>query len=47
MDNDAWRRRISTGFQDFMCFELIARESIGVGDLPRINEGPAVQLDVR
>ncbi|HZB32630.1 MAG TPA: ABC transporter ATP-binding protein, partial [Streptosporangiaceae bacterium] len=43
MDNDAWRRRVSSGFQDFMRFEFVARESVGVGDLPRIDEGPAVQ----
>jgi ATP-binding cassette subfamily B protein len=33
-----WRARISTAFQDFMRFELLARESVGVGDLPRIDD---------
>src|ERR671912_1121142 len=28
-----WRERIAAGFQDFVRFELIARESVGVGDL--------------
>jgi ATP-binding cassette subfamily B protein len=43
MDADAWRRKISTGFQDFIRFELVARESVGVGDLPRIDQEPAVR----
>ena len=31
---EAWRARISAGFQDFGRFELVARESVGIGDLP-------------
>lgn len=38
-----WRERIATGFQDFMDFELIARETVGVGDLPQIEDEPAVE----
>lgn len=30
---EPWRRRISAGFQDFGRLQLLARESIGVGDL--------------
>jgi ATP-binding cassette, subfamily B, bacterial len=30
-----WRARISAGFQDFARLQLIARESVGVGDAPR------------
>jgi ATP-binding cassette subfamily B protein len=42
-DIDEWRDRIATGFQDFMHFELIARETVGVGDLPQIDDEPAVE----
>ncbi|MGZ4386305.1 MAG: ABC transporter ATP-binding protein [Gaiellaceae bacterium] len=38
-----WRERIASGFQDFARFELVARQSVGVGDLPRIDSEPAVQ----
>ncbi|WP_422752015.1 ABC transporter ATP-binding protein [Micromonospora sp. WMMD708] len=37
-----WRERIAAGFQDFVRFELLARETVGVGDLPRIESTPAV-----
>jgi len=32
-----WRDRIAAGFQDFARFELVARQTVGVGDLPRID----------
>jgi ATP-binding cassette subfamily B protein len=38
----AWRARLSAAFQDFARFEFTARESVGVGDLPRRDDGPAV-----
>lgn len=41
-DPTEWLRRISTAFQDFSKFEFIARESVGVGDLPRIEEPAAL-----
>jgi ATP-binding cassette subfamily B protein len=37
-----WRERIAAGFQDFVRFELVARESVGVGDLPAIEQPAAV-----
>ncbi len=37
-----WRSRISATFQDFARFELPAREAVGVGDLPRIEDRRAV-----
>ena len=37
-----WRERIAAGFQDFVRFELVARESVGVGDLPAITDLAAV-----
>jgi ATP-binding cassette, subfamily B, bacterial len=38
----AWRERIAAGFQDFVRFELVARESVGVGDLPLAGDDGAV-----
>ncbi|GAA4672612.1 ABC transporter ATP-binding protein [Phytohabitans rumicis] len=37
-----WRERIAAGFQDFARFELVARETVGVGDLPRMASAEAV-----
>jgi ATP-binding cassette, subfamily B, bacterial len=37
-----WRARIAAGFQDFVRFELLARESVGVGDLPALDDPAAV-----
>jgi ATP-binding cassette subfamily B protein len=42
MSADAWRERLAGAFQDFFRFELIARQSIGLGDAPRLDEEPAV-----
>jgi ATP-binding cassette, subfamily B, bacterial len=42
IDPDAWRSRIAAGFQDFVRFELTARETVGVGDLPRLSSVDAV-----
>jgi ATP-binding cassette subfamily B protein len=39
---EAWRARLSAAFQDFARFEFTAQESIGVGDLPRCDDRPAV-----
>ena len=40
---DDWRLRIAGAFQDFYRFELAARSSVGVGDLPRLDDEPAVR----
>jgi len=37
-----WRTRLAGAFQDFFRFELRARYSVGVGDLPRLDDGAAV-----
>jgi ATP-binding cassette subfamily B protein len=42
MRADDWRRRLSGAFQDFFRFELRARHSVGVGDLPRLEDELAV-----
>ncbi len=41
-DVEEWRSRVSAGFQDFARFELLARETVGVGDVPRIESADAV-----
>ncbi|HEX6901857.1 MAG TPA: ABC transporter ATP-binding protein [Thermoanaerobaculia bacterium] len=42
MRADEWRERLAGAFQDFFRFELPARQSVGVGDLPRLDDEPAV-----
>ncbi|MEO3751875.1 ABC transporter ATP-binding protein [Streptomyces sp. B6B3] len=42
LDLDAYRARLTAGFQDFVRFELPVRASVGVGDLARVDDGPAV-----
>jgi len=43
IDVDEWRARLAAGFQDFARFELLAREAVGVGDVPRIADSAAVE----
>ncbi|MGI8888665.1 MAG: ABC transporter ATP-binding protein [Nocardioidaceae bacterium] len=40
---DAWRTKVSGAFQDFFRFELRARSSVGVGDLPAVDDDAAVR----
>jgi ATP-binding cassette subfamily B protein len=46
IDALAWRQRIAAGFQDFVRFELVARESVGVGDLSRLEAPGDVEAAV-
>jgi ATP-binding cassette, subfamily B, bacterial len=39
---DQWRGRLAGAFQDFFRFEFIARHSVGLGDVPRHDDEPAV-----
>jgi ATP-binding cassette subfamily B protein len=41
-----WRARLAGAFQDFFRFEFRARHTVGVGDLPRLDDGPAVAAAV-
>src|SRR5262249_37719816 len=34
---DQWRERLAGAFQDFFRFEFRARQTVGVGDLPRMD----------
>ena len=38
LDPEQWRSRLAGAFQDFVRFELPARSSIGLGDLPRVDD---------
>src|SRR4051812_10683985 len=40
---DEWRQRTAGAFQDFFRFELPARHSVGVGDVVRLDDRPAVE----
>ncbi|MFL6119638.1 ABC transporter ATP-binding protein [Actinophytocola sp.] len=39
---EEWRARCAGAFQDFARLELLVRETVGVGDLPRITDREAV-----
>jgi ATP-binding cassette subfamily B protein len=42
IDAAEWRTRLAGAFQDFFRFEFQARHTVGVGDLPRLDDDPAV-----
>ena len=39
---DRWRSRLAGAFQDFFRFEFLARQTVGLGDVPRIADLSAV-----
>jgi ATP-binding cassette subfamily B protein len=39
---DEWRARLAGAFQDFFRFEFRARHTVGLGDVPRMDDEPAV-----
>jgi ATP-binding cassette subfamily B protein len=39
---DEWRSRLAGAFQDFFRFEFRARQSVGLGDVSRMDDEPAV-----
>jgi len=39
---DHWRERVAGAFQDFFRFEFLARQTVGLGDVPRVDDEPAV-----
>lgn len=43
IDADQWRRRMSAGFQDFVKFEFLVRETVGIGDVDRLDDEVAVR----
>jgi ATP-binding cassette, subfamily B, bacterial len=42
MPPDTWRLRVAGAFQDFFRFEFNVARTVGVGDLPRLDDVPAV-----
>ena len=47
MPAEGWRSRLAGAFQDFFRFELRAQQTVGVGDVPRVDDRPAVESAVR
>src|SRR5271163_2575052 len=41
-----WRARLAGAFQDFFRFEFSAGHTVGLGDVPRLDDGPAVAAAV-
>jgi ATP-binding cassette subfamily B protein len=44
---DEWRSRLAGAFQDFFRFEFRARQTVGVGDVPRLDDEAAVVTATR
>jgi ABC-type multidrug transport system fused ATPase/permease subunit len=42
VDPDEWRRRTTASFQDFVNYSLRAGETVGIGDLPHLDDTAAV-----
>jgi len=43
---ESWRTKLAGAFQDFFRFELRARYTVGLGDVPRLEDAPAVTTAV-
>jgi ATP-binding cassette, subfamily B, bacterial len=43
---DAWQSRLAGAFQDFFRFEFRARQTVGLGDRPRLDDAPAVMTAI-
>jgi ATP-binding cassette, subfamily B, bacterial len=46
LQTDEWRGRMAGAFQDFYRFEFRARQTVGLGDVPRLDNEPAVRVAV-
>jgi ATP-binding cassette, subfamily B, bacterial len=46
MPTGEWRTRLAGAFQDFFRFEFRARHTVGLGDVPRLDDEPAVRAAV-
>jgi ATP-binding cassette, subfamily B, bacterial len=46
MPPDTWRLRVAGAFQDFFRFEFNVGRTVGLGDLPRLDDVPAVAAAV-
>ncbi|HTO71484.1 MAG TPA: ABC transporter ATP-binding protein [Myxococcota bacterium] len=43
---ESWREQLAGAFQDFFRFELRARHTVGLGDVPKLDDVPAVESAV-
>jgi len=43
---EEWRGRLAGAFQDFFRFEFRARHTVGLGDVPRLDDEPAVSAAI-
>jgi ATP-binding cassette, subfamily B, bacterial len=46
LPSDEWRERLGGAFQDFFRFEFHAQQTVGLGDLPRLDDRPAAQVAI-
>ena len=46
MRNEEWRDKLAGAFQDFFRFEFRAEHTVGLGDVVRLDDRPAVELAV-
>jgi ATP-binding cassette subfamily B protein len=46
MRADEWRERVAGAFQDFFRFEFRARHTVGLGDVPRVDDEAAVMTAI-
>jgi ATP-binding cassette subfamily B protein len=46
ISSESWRGKLAGAFQDFVRFEFRARHTVGLGDLPRLEEEPAAVIAV-
>jgi ATP-binding cassette, subfamily B, bacterial len=46
MPADEWRARLAGAYQDFFRFEFRARQTVGIGDVRRLDDGAAVATAV-
>jgi ATP-binding cassette subfamily B protein len=46
MPVEEWRSRLAGAFQDFSRFEFPAQRTVGLGDLPRLDDRPAAEVAV-
>jgi ATP-binding cassette subfamily B protein len=46
MSPDGWREKLAGAFQDFFRFEFRASHTVGVGDVPRLDDARAVEAAI-
>jgi ATP-binding cassette, subfamily B, bacterial len=46
IDIAKWREKLAGAFQDFYRYEFHASQTVGVGDLPRLDDRPAVETAI-